>query len=135
MHGISKRIIAAGIVLIGLAIAIARPVYAQGYTLNSASLGTNAITMTIPKTGNTQDVSSVVADKNHCDQRLLDRRAHVAAMDDRRSSWQLRRFEPDIDGDGDAREGEVGPLPLPHSRTAHRVFPANVNLPVRISTQ
>jgi hypothetical protein len=59
MKRTSKHVILAGIGLLGVAIAIAPSAYAQGYTLNSASLGTNAITMTIPKTGNTQSVHTL----------------------------------------------------------------------------
>jgi hypothetical protein len=59
MRGTFKHASAAAFLLIGLAMAGAPPVYAQGYTLNSASLGTNAITMTIPKTGNTQSVHTL----------------------------------------------------------------------------
>ena len=49
MQGASQHAVVARLVLIGIAIAIAPPLYAQGYTLNGASLGTNAIKMTIPK--------------------------------------------------------------------------------------
>jgi len=45
-----------GIVLVGLA---ASSLPAQAYTLNDASLGTNAVTMTIPKSGNSQSVQTL----------------------------------------------------------------------------
>jgi hypothetical protein len=59
MHGTSKLVTSARIVLVGLALASASSAFAQGYSLNGASMGTNQITMTIPKTGNTQSVHTL----------------------------------------------------------------------------
>jgi hypothetical protein len=59
MHRTSKLVISARIVLLGLSLAGAPSAFAQGYTLNSASMGTNQIAMTIPKTGNTQSVHTL----------------------------------------------------------------------------
>jgi hypothetical protein len=51
MRGMTRHVISAA-VAIGLAIAIAPPLLAQGYTLNGARLGTaRDITMTIPAAG------------------------------------------------------------------------------------
>lgn len=59
MHGSSRLAATARVALVGLALAVAHSAKAQGYTLNSASMGTNQITMTIPKTGNTQSVHTL----------------------------------------------------------------------------